>query len=266
MSILGLFKKKKTPIRENGSSMIAMVAVSSENLPDAIKLNDFISVHWPDSPLINDASANGQTLTFNIGGAIAAVSLMPVPIPWEEIKGPCATAWYWPEATTIMKRHKFHLIVALMKSPFDKVGTALLLTKLVAAVASLVDADGIYLGAGTLVHSTENFIEQAKEMSLEFLPLYLWIDFRVQKEANDKYTLFTTGLVSLGLMEIEILNSEHKPPELIDKAFNIGHYLLDKGPILKDGDTIGVSVNEKIFIRHLPSIWDSNKEVYRLAF
>lgn len=246
--------------------MVAMIALSSPVFPDQNQLFDFLKSTWPETPLAKDISNNDQTLTFDLGKAIAAVSLMPAPIPWEELEGPCATAWYWPEATQALKDHKYHLIVALMKSPFDTIDTTLLFTKLVASVAASVKADGIYWGAGTLVHCPETFIEQSKEMSQEYLPLYLWIDFRVQKGNIEKYTLFTTGMESLGFMEIEILNSECEPSLLIDRAYNIAHYLLDNGPILKDGNTIGLSEEEKILVRHVPSIFEASRKVYRLEF
>jgi len=265
MGILSIFKKKPE-VEESNKSMIAMIALSSPVFPEQNQLFDFLRSNWPEAPLPKDISNNSQILTFDLGKAIAAVSLMPAPIPWEDLEGPCATAWYWPEATQAMKDHKYHLIVALMKSPLDIIDTTLLFTKLVASVAASVNADGVYWGAGTLVHSPDVFIEQSKEMSREYLPLYLWIDFRVQKENAEKYTLFTTGMKSLGLMEIEIINSESEPSVLIDRAFNIAHYLLDYGPIIKDGNTIGLSEEEKILVRHVPSIFEASRKVYRLEF
>jgi hypothetical protein len=100
--------------------------------------------------------------------------------------------------------------------------------------------------------------------SLENLPLYLWIDFRCYPESKSAYTLFTTGLKSLGFMEIEIFKSRCAPSELVDAAFNVAHYLLDKGPILKDGDTIGTRVDECIRITHVKSFLERSETVYRL--
>ena len=42
---------------------------------------------------------------FACGDAHCAVSLMPAPIPWPELEGPCATAWWWPQATERMRAH-----------------------------------------------------------------------------------------------------------------------------------------------------------------
>ena len=40
------------------------------------------------------------------------------------------------------------------------------------------------------------------------------------------------------LMNIEIRNARGDPWALKDTAYEIAHYLLDKGPVIKDGDTI----------------------------
>jgi len=101
-------------------------------------------------------------------------------------------------------------------------------------------------------------------MTREFLLIYLWIDFRRQQNPDGTFTVYTTGLEALGFMEIEIQNSTKKIRELVDRASNICCYLLDNGPVLKDGDTIGLTAEEKIKISHTPSIWDQNRLVYQL--
>ena len=42
-------------------------------------------------------------------------------------------------------------------------------------------------------------------------------------------------------------------------------YVLDKGIVLKDGDTIGASEEEKIEISHVPSFCDDKCTVVRLG-
>jgi hypothetical protein len=271
MGLFDFFKKKpavsSAPQKSDERNMaLAMVALSQRTLPDLNKLQSFFEEHWNEKVNITNLRHDSESCSCVLADATIAISLMPMPIPWSQIEGPCATAWYWPEAAESLRNHQFHLIVAVTGSPHDKIDTALLLTKLVAFVAKGVQADGIYWGEGTLVHSVESFLNQALEMSREYLPLYLWIDFRVNSEENSSLTLFTTGMKYFGLMEIEILQSKNPPSMLMDRAFNIAHYLLDNGPILLDGHTIGISQEEKIQVRHLPSIWESSRKVYRLEF
>ena len=43
-------------------------------------------------------ASTDNLLTFTIGEFTAAATLVPRPIPWSQLEGPAATAWYWPEA------------------------------------------------------------------------------------------------------------------------------------------------------------------------
>lgn len=189
---------------------------------------------------------------------------MPTPIPWSDLEGPCATAWYWPEATERMKNHKSHIIVSVVGTKLDKIDNALLLTKIVSAVAECASTAGIYWGAGTIVHSVETFKEMTEGRNREILPLYAWVDFRVIPEKKNSFSLFTTGFKLFDIMEIEIIKSKKQPNVLIDKAFNMGHYILDNGPVVKNGDTIGFTAGEKIKILHKNSMWDKSDKVYQL--
>lgn len=114
------------------------------------------------------------------------------------------------------------------------------------------------------MHSPEQILDDAKTMSRDRLPLYSWIGFRGHCESDGTTTLFTEGMAAFGFMEIEIVKSHHNSELLIDRAFNMAHYVMDSGPVLKDGDTFGLSAEEMIKIRHSPSIWDKSRTVYRL--
>lgn len=241
-----------------------MVALDQAGLPDLTQMPAFFASHWNSRIALNDLSAEDGMVLCEVAGATVAVSLMPVPIPWSELEGPCAAAQQWPEAAEVLGKHTSHLIVVVTGAPWDKIETSLFLTKVVAFVSSSVSACGIYWGGGTLVHTVALFADIAFSMSREYLPLYLWIDFRLTREDDGSLTLFTTGMRQFDFMEIEIVRTRTEPDAVIDRAFNIAHYLLDKGPILLDGHTIGMTMDEKIKVKHVPSIWDPNRKVYRL--
>jgi hypothetical protein len=66
---------------------------------------------------------------------------------------------------------------------------------------------------------------------------------------------------ALGLMEIETVAPRERAEHVLDRMFNAAHYLCDHGPVLKDGDTFGLSANEKIRISHRPSRWQRSGDV-----
>jgi hypothetical protein len=76
--------------------------------------------------------------------------------------------------------------------------------------------------------------------------------------------MFTTGLSALGHMEIEIPRIEMEPGELREWLLNIMYYLLEKGPVLKHGQTIGMTAEQQIRILHRPSSFGHPGTVIRL--
>jgi len=117
-----------------------------------------------------------------------------------------------------------------------------------------------------LVYPTDLFLEQASDITRELLPLNLWIDFRIAKGSEGGLTGFTSGLASLGHMELEVDQAQVEPAHLRDRLYNIAHYVLDHGPVLKDGETIGLSADERIKIHHRKSRFDQRGMVIKLEF
>jgi hypothetical protein len=245
---------------------LSMVALEEAEAPRPDPLFAELKARWPDAPPPREVSQASGVLSFKLDDANAAVALMPAPIPWTDLEGPCACAWYWPKAVEAMKRHKAHLIVSLgggRRTPIDR---CLLLTALTAAVTAVAKASGVYWGAGAVVQSPRAFLEVSGQMRQDFLPLRLWIDFRLIKERPGVFSLFTKGLGAFGHMELEVPKSRQRPEAIFDLAFNAAHYLLDRGPVLKDGDTFGTSPEQKIKVRHVPSRWGHADKILSLAY
>jgi hypothetical protein len=65
-------------------------------------------------------------------------------------------------------------------------------------------------------------------------------------------------------MEIEIPRIDMPPGELREWLLTIMYYLLENGPVLKDGQTIGPSGEQQMRIRHCPSSFGHPGKVIRL--
>ncbi|NLX94977.1 MAG: DUF4261 domain-containing protein [Rhodopirellula sp.] len=245
--------------------MVALVALPEARFPPQQAVFERFGQLRPDLPPIVQVERQEDVCSFVIGRDTAAISLMDAPIPWADLERPCATAWYWPEAEASMRDHRAHVLVVVLSDSPDRVATALFLTSLVAAVAECSEANGVCWVPATLVHSPEAFIDSCQEMSKEYLPLYLWVSFAIQQHHDGSYCVFTTGLAEFGLMEIEVHGSYKDPEFLMDRVFNIAHYLLDNGPVLEDGETIGLSDDEEIPVHHGPSMWDERMTVIQLG-
>lgn len=192
-----------------------------------------------------------------------AVTHVAAPVPWSDLEGPASSAWHWPEASEVVRDHRSHLLVAVPDATPD-VKSAVRLTHLVAAaIEACPAATAVYWGAGTAVSPADRFLATARDMRHDELPLLSWIEFRIFGDEG-RTSLFTTGLAPLGLMEIEIRRSGRDADHLIERAYDFAHYQALRGRVLRHGDTIGASADERIAVRHAPSAWDRPGNVIHL--
>ncbi len=255
--------KGKRAEREPATAM-AMVALAEPRLPDAKQLSETLRRDWPQKPRFGEFRRDGDILGFEAGAAFGAVSLTPAPIPAEDIRLACAASPAWPESHTALQKHTAHLI-CVVKGPVEKKLAAFQLTKLVAGICQQRGVLGVYWCSASMVHAPEPFVGQAEEMTEDRLPLYLWLQFPFSI-SDGKVTLRTCGMAALGFMELEVVDSKREVEDVAKFTFNIAHYLLDHGPVLGDGQTIGMSADEKVLVRHCASGVDPQRKAYRLCY
>ena len=243
---------------------LSMVALSEPRLPTADEtvkaLARQVSLNGPAKNIERGEVA----LSFDFEGHRVAIALLSVPIPWTDLEGPCATSPFWPNAAEELRRHRAHLLVTVFGDDADAIGLSMTMTRVVAAITALPGAIGVYWGNGGVVQSPQVFRAMAQEMTRELLPLYLWIGFRVGQNPDGTLFGFTTGLQAFGQMELEISRCNWTPRELVERLFNFAHYVLDNGPVLLDGQTIGTSADERIVIEHRATLCGDGRTVVHL--
>lgn len=231
---------------EKNRMLLSMVPLDTPSLPVPREMLKTLSALSGTTVNAGAVEAREHALSFSWGGNTAAVALLPVPIPWSDLEGPCEMAWWWPEAGARVRGHNSHLLVAMGEGAGDAVKRSIALTHLTAAVAANVDAAGIYWSGGGLVHDPHVFLEEARNASVEKLPLHLWIDLRIEQNDDGTLRLFTTGMKALDKLEIEIPQCRHEARELFDFAYSIADYLLSRNAEIRDGHTVGRGEDEKI--------------------
>jgi hypothetical protein len=257
---------------EKGDIAIAMVATSSTRLPPAEKIvaaaggpskksRSLLGRLFGAKPAATPAAAQEQqwqenNLVFHFRDGMIAVALMPAPIPWSDLEGPCATSWWWEEATEKMRGHKYHFIVTVMGGTIPPVERRIILTNLVATVLRHTDAVGVYWAEGTVVHAPETFLEQSEGISETQIPGQLWIDVRLEQNDDDSFRCFTTGLAPLGHLEIEVPRATLKPQEVLEFVGDTACYMVNTNTPIADGETLGRTATEKFKVRHAKSMFD----------
>lgn len=252
---------------------LAMIALSRPELPPPAAVEACLRDSWPALGITAESVAPergeaGLQLR-RPDGASVLVGLVAAPIPAGDLASPIeAAGWYWPAAAAALGAHQAHAVVAAQRpGGLDAIELDLFLTQATAAVAAASGegAVGVYWGAGGVVHAPETFVWWAQQASREQLPLYLWLAFLARRWGDGGDVIATRGLAAYGLMEVEVVARPGADPEmLMERAFTAAHYLLEHGPVLRDGDTFGLSAAERIRVRHVPSVDDATRTVYRL--
>ncbi len=251
---------------QNPLRWLALVMLEEPRLPKFGEVAHFVAKHFADAPLMTVAGSTENMFTCTLGEYTAAATLVPRPVPWSQLEGPCATAWYWPTAAEAVRGHVAHLLVTLIDEAGKPVDKSTRLTQLVAGLVSCSNSPGVFWGPGRLVHPAQAFIDQAVRSTPVDLPLFLWIDFRVERTDGGGTRLYTTGLETLGKTELEATDFPGEPQQLLEHAYNIAHYQLCKGKQINDGDTIGLTDEVQMVARRRGSMFDDKLEVLQLEF
>jgi hypothetical protein len=245
---------------------ISMIMLTSDAPIRAQDVQQQLRTNWPDLPEISDIEEKDGSVAMKVGDADLIMAKMPVPIPWSDLEGPCATSVLWRNATAEVKQHKLHWIITV-SGELEPLPLTILLTQATAALTAACSAAiGVYWGNATLVVPKNIFLEFAKEILPHGPPLHIWVDFRVGKSTENSSSGFTAGMKALGLMEIEAQDSPEPPSELRDRLLGLAEYLIDNGLVIRDGDTVGADAKEKIRVIYSDSLFGHPDKVMRLVY
>jgi hypothetical protein len=248
----------------NPRLLLAFVALNSPRVPVQDQVIALMRDKYTTDPPPTQGAVNDSTTLFALPDATLVFGMMPFPIPWGDLEWPCQTAFWWPQAEEILKKHTHHLIVTLNTDTGTPLERHVLLTKFIAALLESSDAAGVYCGSGRVVHPPEMYCRSAAALTAGTVIPHLWIDLRCWPEEGQGFRFATTGLHAFGILEVEVDRSSWKPNELYDFCTNFVIHLLRRGSTIPDGDTIGRSATEKVKIRHAESLWEREGPVMKI--
>ena len=134
-----------------------------------------------------------------------------------------------------------------MGSKQNQISRFKIFTQVVCSLLKTTNALGVYQGNQSILVPKADYLNEAANMSEDYLPLNLWIYFGLQTtdKGNSGYTY---GLKEFGKTEMEILDSTKDLEDIRGFLFNMTHYILDYDVVFKSGQTCGSSADEKIKI------------------
>lgn len=245
MALFSIFKKDKQPaLPQPETTLLGMVLLAE---PRSLQLAAVLEELKGQLP-VTDSSVDESTLVLTVRGQQIAIGLIPAPIPGNEVVEAAAYNIFWNNDQADVSTHQGHVLVTVIGAGKGAVKSNMLFTRVIAAVLNHSHSLGVYIGGRTLVLRKDFYLGNAAEMAEDDLPLYNWIYFGPRKEATGGQSVYTYGLKEFGKLEMEIIGSSHSFEELMDTMYNLTHYVLASDVVLKHGETIGATADEKLRI------------------
>lgn len=204
-----------------------------------------------------DVSAAGRGFVLTANGKRLSVLLVEQPLPRDAYERALSLDRVWPAAAEAMQRQRAHAIVGMVDAAEDHGGAlegAACATLVAAALATLLPALAVIWAAGATITDPPRFVESAKGLARRQLPSDLWVSLAFldgPPSATGERTLavLTTGLQPFVGREIEFLPTALSPYELARRVIGLGQYLIQSGPVIRDGETVGITETERIRVR-----------------
>lgn len=245
---------------------LSMIALNRGSRVAWKGLRDDLAASWPMLPAPTDARKQENTLSFDVGDMSIAMGMMPGQIPRDNWAPPQRQTWIWPDAVEQMDSHRGHLIVTAVGDGtiFEQ---AKLLTMVTASLLRTVgNPAGVLWGENGLLNSPEMFCALAETMLPGEGPFPLWVSVFLGKNSDGTTVGFTEGMEAFDLMDIVTENATDSPDDLSERFYGLADYLVEHGPVIEDGHTIGEDVGQRIQVRYCQSPFGHQRPVMRLDF
>lgn len=257
-----LFGKKKPSAKEENHvdsdvrvGEFAGFALLSENDWDKEKFYADLKADW-GIEVDDDHPDDKDVVYVEAEGFRIVVGLMPAPIPGGEAEFYAKANYMWRDAEQIVARHAAHMIVTVMGDG-DMLKRANVFVKVAASLMNQPNAIAFYSeGAVYSPQMYRDFSSVLKDKSMpETVPILNLVWFGLYSNGKDA-GVYTYGMRRLGKEEIEV----YVPRESADlekmRGFlvSVAAYVIGEDVILRDGETIGFSADEKLPIKLSPGV------------
>lgn len=228
-----------------GGNFLGFVLLSTPEFDEEAfraALKEDWDIEYPEEA---DDEEHEGTIVFHVNEMMVTVGLI-------ETKVPDGEAEYWANSNFMTReksiaaaqKHQAHLIVAVLGG--DKpLQAGELYVKVAASCLKASNALGIY-ECGT-VWLPEDFIRSAMFIKEGEIPLPVLVFIGLYQDEKG-VSSWTNGLRAFGKEELEVIASSQSSMEVYDMMMNISAYLLEQGATLRDGETIGLTAEQKLTI------------------
>lgn len=235
--------------------------------------------HWDKGRLIADLKAewdidvpeedkddrkdNGDSLVFEAGDMIAAVSLMHGPVPGGEAEDNAENNYMWPDAVKAAQSHAAHIMVTVLGKETDVRLRGQFFVKLAAACCRQPGVLGVYTSG--VVFEPSFYADMAGVMKEGELPLNNWIWFGLHRREGGVCG-YTYGMDVFGKEELEVLDADADPLAVREFLVSLAGYVIGSDVTFNDGETIGFSQGDRHRITRSPGVALPDQPTLKVSF
>jgi hypothetical protein len=191
----------------------------------------------PDGPALTAGPGRrGETLSFDQGDRVAAIGLMPRPVPDGEAEDNARFSFFAVANHWTPPPHAAHLVVMSTGPGATPLERTRNFHRLLAAVTAAAGANvvGVYVG-GIATHDPESYVRAVREMPD---PIIAWCGVDVVRD-GDRLSLLSSGMRRLGVPDVIVtVPASHADHALLD-FYDLLLYIARRGTALPEGDTVG---------------------------
>lgn len=270
MGIFDFFTKKKLPdtksVEAEHVTRHCFVLCRTAEPGDLSRASEVVAEVFGRGYSVDIANENIVTIMHG-DDTVGMLAHMPIPIPNQEAEENADSNFLWPNGQEEAAKHRSHVIATNVGAGEQTaIQSAIAVARLALAGLKLFDGIGVYWGNASVSNSRELFEAFCDDMSEENVPVPVLLRFQLVRASDDEIGLYTLGMSQFGLMEIEVDRCTMTAQDLFEFVGNIAHYLIQSGPVIEDGNTVGGSEDERVMVHHRPSMIDQSRRVYKIVF
>ena len=224
----------------------------------AISLASILRDALPDR-IVEGPPGDDDSALLTIDGSPIVLMAMPFPLPPDAVEGPLRNNFVWPDAGEAVAAHRAHLIVSVLGGkgePEQTRKSAQTVTRILGALVEKLSALAAIWVPGSVIASPATLESAVRAVNRGEPALDLWVALLIGPGPSTDDGVRTMGCATTGVRlfagrEIEFPPHALPPATLATRVIGAAHILCTKGPILQDGETLGISPTERIRIHHM---------------
>jgi len=253
VGLLDKFKKKKEEKeekeeKETKGGFISFVLLSTQQW-EKEKLAQELVKKWGFQIMEGKDKQEEDVLFLEKNGNMAFASYIPSPVPGEEAEYYASANYMWKDAVKTVKKHCAQVLIAVLGNDGDLCEKGRQLVQITGTMLNQQNAIAVYSDGA--VYQPEFYQEMAALMTEEnVVPVFNLVWFGICAPGTTQAGVYTYGMRKFGKDEMEVYTEKTKADfnKMRNFLSDIVSYVLCENVVLRDGETIGFSAEQKLAI------------------